>query len=202
MARLMEIRETLHASYDECSKEMVPFDKVFDEDKLEAHREHIEILKDEIANLELRLIAIVCNPDYDNSLDSTVEMVEYEQTTEMLSKFCIRHQKAENKLRSLLMERKVKHKIWKEAYNHNAEKLTTISCKITRLNEIAMSFAKVRSMHSKPRHNLILMIQLHSQVNFLLSLGNVKRENTPFAAFKKAHSYDLIDQRTYDALMH
>lgn len=201
MAQLATIREALVASTKECIQALVPFDTVFDEDNLEAHRNQLEMLEDEIASLQVQLIAIVCNPNLDKQFDSSTETPEYEATTEKLNLFSIRHKKAEDKVQSLLMEREIKYKLWKEKYIHNAQELSTLNNNLKRLDEIDIVLAKVKTMQSRPRHNLILMIQLHSQMNFLLTLAGIKRENIPMSSIKKALQHDLIDQSTYDAIM-
>lgn len=181
-----------------CIAQLIPFDKVFDEDSLEAHREQASILKAEIENLEIQLVAFICDPvgKTDQEYDA-----RYVQLTEKLQLFRNRLKVAEDMVHTLMLERSCTHGIWKERYMTKTEQIADITTKLNKIRDVKAILDNASKTSSRPRHNLILMMQLHSHVNFLLKLHGIRKENTPFAAFRSAHNHGLIKDQVFQALM-
>lgn len=198
MANYITVAAKLQDDLQKCTSQLIPFDKVFDEDNLEALREQQSIIEDEISHLETKLVAFICDPK--EKKEDEYE-AKYGELTEKLNLFCDRQKKTADLIHVCETERNVTYQIWKERYMNKTEEIADITVKLQRLHDLHEMLNRVQIMSSKPRHNLILMLQLQSHINFLLALQGIKREKSPFAAFRSAHNHGFIEDKVFSALM-
>jgi DNA repair exonuclease SbcCD ATPase subunit len=194
MAALATIKADLKDEINSLQNALIPFDRLFDEDELEANREKLSILHDEVDRLENSLITSIC------SQQGAYSDARYQAALEKLRTFTARYEAVKNKIAAMLFEREVKHDVWKQSYTKVSEEIMTRNTSLQRIEKLETELEKVRAMKIKVRHNIVLLISLHSQVNFLLALRGTRKQNLPFAAFKSAHTEKLIDDDTYKAL--
>jgi hypothetical protein len=196
MSALNIIKNGLAKDITECSAKLIAFDRVFDEDILHAKYEQLEIVTVEIDALEMMLISCM---EVSGNLDYS-ETDKYKRFADKLSLFHERETQVKVEINELLSTRDVLYKKWKEDYILHADKFGQAQTKLRKIQDIENSLLSLTCNNIKANNNIIMLVYVHSQVNRLLSLANLKKENVPYNAFRVALNNNLIDDRTYEFL--
>jgi hypothetical protein len=196
MSALNLIKKNLQNDITEYSSKLISFDKVFDEDILDATHEQLRIISIEIENLENMMMNCILRCDE----------VHYTQTgeySELATKMLLFHDKekeVQQDLDILISSRDNLYKVWKDDYIRNAEHFAEAQYKLRQFNDIENSLTKLVNNKVKANNNIILLVYIHSQVNKLLTLANINKEKSPYNAFKVAWNHQLITDNVYDML--
>jgi hypothetical protein len=198
MATLKSIKQQLHEKIHFCNNKLIPFDKVFDEDYLHAKQEQLEIIAEEIEFLQMRMIVDICKPEKASVLS---EDPEYTVIHEKLMLFEARHQEVKNSIHSIHTFRKTKYDTWKSEYLRITEEIALHKEQLTKFEDIERVLLAACVCAKAPRHNLIHLIFLHTQANYLLASAGCKKESVPFTAFRSAYRNGLISRLTLNKLV-
>jgi hypothetical protein len=201
MATLKNIKQQLHEKIHFYNNKLIPFDKVFDEDYLHAKQEQLEIIAEEIQFLQMKLIVHVCRPKKKGACESSSEDLEYTSIQEKLVLFEERYQEVKNSIRSIHTFRKTKYDSWKVEYLRITEEIAALKEQLTKFEDIERVLVAACVCAKAPRHNLIHLIFLHTQANYLLASAGCKKESVPFTAFRSAYRNGLISRLTLNKLV-
>jgi hypothetical protein len=197
MSALTIIKNNLQRDISDYSSKLVSFDKIFDEDVLDAKHQQLEIISTEIQELEMRIMTCMIDSN-DNVL-----YIHTDKFTNISDKMHVFHQREEEIKREidiLLSKRDELYTTWKEDYIRNAEHFAEAQTKLRKIQDIENSLIKLAYNKVKANNNIILLVYVHSQVNSLLAMANIKKEKSPYNAFKLAWNNQLIDDKVYDML--
>lgn len=201
MATLKSIKQQLHENIHFCNSKLIPFDKVFDEDYLHAKQEQLDIIAEEIDFLQMRLIVDICKPEKVGVYDTRSEDPEYAAIQEKLGLFEERYQQVKDTINNVHTFRKTKYDSWKSEYLRITEEIADYKERITKFEDIERVLAAACVCAKAPRHNLIHLIFLHTQANYLLASAGCKKESVPFTAFRSAYRNGLISKATLNKLV-
>ena len=196
MAALNLMKTNLQNDILEYSSKLVSFDKVFDEDTLDAKQEQLKIITQEIENLEYMMMNCILR-------DNEVHYTQTEEYSELAQKMLLFHDKEkeiEQEMEALISSRDNLYKVWKEDYIRNAEHFADAQTKLRQINDIENSLIKLVNNKVKANNNIILLVYIHSQVNKLLVLANINKEKSPYNAFKVAWNNQIITDSIYEML--
>ncbi len=197
MAALYALKSSLSREMVETSAELMSFDRVFDEDELSAKTEQWAIVKEEIDRLEMAMM---------NTMINNCQECVYTDTENfgvIADKMTVFHQKEakiHQEIQEMMSLRDELYAKWKQEYLANAEKFSDAQNKLRRIQDIENVLLKLSSKGIKASNNLILLVYIHSQVNALLSIAGISKENVPYKAFQVAWQNQLVDDRTYEFL--
>ena len=190
------MKSNLQKDIMEYSSKLVSFDKLFDEDILDAKQEQLKIVITEIDNLEHRLMNCILKCD-------EVHYTETQEYSELAQKMLLFHNKekeVQQQMDTLIATREDLYKSWKVDYMRNAEHFAEAQTKLKEINDIENSLIKLVTNKVKANNNIILLVYIHSQVNKLLTLANIKKEKSPYTAFNVAWYNQLITENVYEML--
>lgn len=196
MSTLSLMKSNLQKDIMEYSSKLVSFDKLFDEDILDAKQEQLKIVITEIDNLEHRLMNCILKCD-------EVHYTETQEYSELAQKMLLFHNKekeVQQQMDTLIATREDLYKSWKVDYMRNAEHFAEAQTKLKEINDIENSLIKLVTNKVKANNNIILLVYIHSQVNKLLTLANIKKEKSPYTAFNVAWYNQLITENVYEML--
>lgn len=196
MSALYLLKSNLEKDIVEYSSKLVSFDKLFDEDTLDAKHEQLKIITVEIENLEHRMMNCIIKSD-------EVHYSETEEYSELTQKMLLFHDKEkeiQQQIDTLISTRDNLYKVWKDDYIRNAEHFAEAQTKLREINDIENSLIRLVSNKVKANNNIILLVYIHSQINKLLTLANINKEKSPYNAFKVAWHNQLINDNVYDML--
>lgn len=196
MSSLSLMKSNLQNDIIEYSSKLVSFDKVFDEDTLDAKHEQLKIITLEIENLENRMMNCILRVD-------EVHYTQTEEYSELAQKMMLFHDKEkeiQQEMDTLISSRDNIYKVWKEDYIRNAEHFAEAHNKLRQINDIENSLIRLVNNKVKANNNVILLVYIHSQVNKLLALANINKEKSPYNAFKVAWHNQLITDNVYEML--
>lgn len=196
MSALNRIKNNLQSDIAEYSSKLVSFDRIFDEDALDAKHEQLKIIGLEIENLENRMMNFIlsCNEVHYTQTE------EYLQLNTKMSLFHNKEKEIQQEMDTLVSSRENLYKVWKDEYIRNAEHFANAQTKLRQINNIENSLIKLVNNKVKANNNIILLVYIHSQVNKLLTLANISKENSPYNAFKVAWHNQLISDNVYEIL--
>jgi hypothetical protein len=201
MATLKAIKQQLQEQIHCCYNKLIPFDKVFDEDFLHAKQEQLSIIAEEIQLLQMKLIVHICRTEKAGVHESPNEDPEYEMIHEKLVLFEERYQEVTTNIRNIHIFRKTKYDIWKSEYIRMTREIAGYKEELAKFENIEKVLAAACLCAKAPRHNLIHLIFLHTQTNYLLALAGCKKESVAFTAFKSAYYNGLISRDTFNRLV-
>lgn len=196
MSALSLMKSNLQNDIIEYSSKLVSFDKVFDEDTMDAKHEQLKIITLEIENLENMMMNCIMRCD-------EIHYTQTEEYSELAQKMLLFHDKekeVQQEMDSLISTRDNLYKAWKEDYIRNAEHFAEAQNKLRQINDIENSLIKLVNNKVKANNNVILLVYIHSQINKLLTLSNINKEKSPYNAFKLAWNNQLITDNVYDML--
>lgn len=196
MAALNLMKTNLQNDILEYSSKLVSFDKVFDEDTLDAKQEQLKIITQEIESLEYMMMNCILR-------DNEVHYTQTEEYSELAQKMLLFHDKEkeiQQEMEALISSRDNLYKVWKEDYIRNAEHFADAQTKLRQINDIENSLIKLVNNKVKANNNIILLVYIHSQVNKLLVLANINKEKSPYNAFKVAWNNQIITDSIYEML--
>ena len=196
MSALNLMKSNLQNDIIEYSSKLVSFDKVFDEDTLDAKQEQLKIITLAIENLENKMMDCILRVDEVHYTESE----EYSDLAMKMLLFNDKEKQIQQEMDTLISSRENLYKIWKEDYIRNAEHFANAQNKLRQINDIENSLIKLVNNKVKANNNIILLIYIHSQVNKLLSLANINKENSPYNAFNVAWYNKLITDNVYGML--
>lgn len=196
MAALQELKDALMEEINVASKALIPFDRVFDEDTLHAKNEQLIIIKDEIDRLEMQLMSLVIN----NNAGLYTDTEQYSVLADKMSLFHEKENEVLNEIQTMTQARDQLYDEWKNEYMDKADKFTKAQTKLKKLLDIEETLLKLSKKGIKANNNILLFVYIHSQVNALLNLADIKKERSPYKAFEVAWHHGLIDDETYKAL--
>jgi hypothetical protein len=196
MSALCIIKQQLADEMAVYSAKLVSFDRVFDEDVLNAKHEQLCIMTTEIETLEMKLIEMMMHC----SERPYHETKKYEQLAEKMSAFHERETQLRSEINELLSKRDETYKAWKDSYMKVAERFCDSQAKLRKINEAENALLKLSRNKVKANNNIIMLVYIHCQINTLLGIANFKKENLPSTAFKCAWNNKLIDDETYELL--
>jgi hypothetical protein len=157
--------------------DIIPFDKLYDEDTLNGSYEKLEILNqriDEIMNAQ--------------RLD-----------TETLREFVHMKQSTEQDIESLLLDRFMKYAEWKKGVMKITEDTIQFHEYLCDLAAIDIEFQKL--MNKRIKMDTFAVTKFHNMVNTLLHISSYRKENLPSLAFASAYNKGLIDSKLYKRLI-
>lgn len=178
--------KTLFDELAEVSKQLIPFDRVFDEDELIATTEQHDMLTNEIHNLK----ELISNGEHDK--DRTLRPA--------LDGFIIQHRLVEARLENLMATRFVDYNKWKKNYLSCAERIAHIQKQIVKAEEIELVLTNTCSSKKK-QLDALQKVFIHSNINSLLALASHNKENTYYKSVKSAYDKGLLYEVTYKRLM-
>jgi hypothetical protein len=194
------MKQQLHDKVHLCNSKLIPFDKVFDEDYLHAKQEQLDIIAEEIDFLQMKLIVDICKPE-----KATVYILsddpEYALIQEKLVLFEERYQQVKKNIHDIHTFRKTKYDSWKSEYLRITEEIALHKEHLIKFEDIERVLAAACVCAKAPRHNLIHLIFLHTQANYLLAAAGCKKESVPFTAFRSAYRNGLISKLTLNKLV-
>ena len=196
MAALNLMKTNLQNDILEYSSKLVSFDKVFDEDTLDAKQEQLKIITQEIESLEYMMMNCILR-------DNEVHYTQTEEYSELAQKMLLFHDKEkeiQQEMEALISSRDNLYKVWKEDYIRNAEHFADAQTKLRQINDIENSLIKLVNNKVKANNNIILLVYIHSQVNKLLVLAKINKEKSPYNAFKVAWNNHIITDSIYEML--
>lgn len=196
MSTLALIKKNLQNDIAEYSSKLVSFDKIFDEDTLDAKHEQLKIISTEIENLENKMMNCILRGDEVHY----TQTAEYSELAQKMLLFHDKEKEIQQEMDSLIASRDDLYKVWKNDYIRNAEHFTDAQDKLRQVSEIENSLIKLVNNKVKANNNVILLVYIHSQVNKLLTLANINKEKAPYNAFKTAWHNQLIDDKVYEML--
>jgi len=196
MSALSLMKSNLQKDIMEYSSKLVSFDKLFDEDALDAKHEQLKIITTEIENLEHRMMNCILKCDEVHY----TECEEYSQLAQKMLLFHDKEKEIQQQMDTLIATREELYKSWKVDYIRNAEHFAEAQTKLREINDIENSLIKLVNNKVKANNNIILLVYIHSQVNKLLTLANIKKEKSPYTAFKVALYNQLINDNVYEML--
>lgn len=196
MSALSLMKSNLQKDITEYSSKLVSFDKLFDEDALDAKHEQLKIITTEIENLEHRMMNCILKCDEVHYTESE----EYSQLAQKMLLFHDKEKEIQQQMDILIATREELYKSWKVDYIRNAEHFAEAQTKLREINDIENSLIKLVNNKVKANNNIILLVYIHSQVNKLLTLANIKKEKSPYTAFKVALYNQLINDNVYEML--
>lgn len=201
MATLMSMKQKLNEKIHSCNSKLIPFDKVFDEDYLHAKQEQLGIIAEEIEFLQMKLIVDICTPEKAGIFMTRSEDPEHAAIQEKLALFETRYQEVQKSIQNIHMFRKTKYDSWKSEYLQITEDIAQYKEQLSKFEDIERALAAACVCAKAPRHNLIHLIFLHTQANFLLASAGCKKESVPFTAFRSAYRNGLISKATLNKLV-
>ena len=198
MAALHQHKVLFEKEIQELSVQLQPFENIFDDDILKGRQEQLNIIKDEIKNIELRLVdALGSNSDYESISDNEV----FNKIASKLTIFQNLQKSVEEEIKKLCTRRAQLYDAWKESYEKTGIKIVDVQKKLELVKDIQKSLTDVHQSKCPPRNNILMLLHLHSQMNALLGALGHERESSPFAAFQSARNKELIDENTYASLV-
>jgi hypothetical protein len=182
---LIEMRNELESELMYLASQLVPFDKVYDEDFLEAKEYQFMLISNEIDNLELDLFM---------TFDSKLRIKMVRKTEAFTKKF----EDIEKEIKLLRQDRYDKHEAWKAEYLENIKSMSEIKTKI----DVIDTFVTVLEICKKKRtklssKNAMTLCSLHSEFNNILQMLGYKKQGAPYTSFRMAYKNKLISENTY-----
>jgi hypothetical protein len=196
MSALMLMKSNLQKDIVEYSSKLVSFDKLFDEDTLDAKNEQLNIITTEIENVEHRMMNIILRGDDEHY----TQTAEYASLAQKMLLFHDKEKNIQEEMDMLITIREKLYQTWKLDYIRNAEHFADAQTKLREINDIENSLIKLVNNKVKANNNVILLVYIHSQVNKLLAIANINKEKSPYAAFKVALHNQLINNNVYEML--
>lgn len=197
MSAFIELKTRLSKTIESSASELLSFDKVFDEDNLDAKNEQLSIIRDEIERLEMELMSVMV--EYRGECHYT----ETDDFTHISEKITLFHQKEaslHNELQEMTKARDQLYTQWKQTYLDNARIFSDTQTTLKNVNDIENALSKLRRKKIKANNNIVLLVYIHSQVNSLLSIAGLNKEKSPYKAFQVAWHNGLVDDNTYEYL--
>lgn len=197
MSAFNELKARLSKTIESSASELLSFDKVFDEDNLDAKNEQLSIIRDEIERLEMELMSVMV--EYRGECHYT----ETDDFTHISEKITLFHQKEaslHNELQEMTKARDQLYTQWKQTYLDNARIFSDTQTTLKNVNDIENALSKLRRKKIKASNNIVLLVYIHSQVNSLLSIAGLNKEKSPYKAFQVAWYNRLVDDNTYEYL--
>lgn len=188
MSALNLIKNNLQNNVVEYSSKLISFDRIFDEDVLDAKHEQLKIITHEIENLENQMMNFILRGE------------EYSKLTTKMLLFHDKEKEIQEEINRLVSSRDNLYNLWKDEYIGNAERFATAQQKLRQINDIENSLIKLVNNKVKANNNVILLVYIHGQVNKLLTLANMNKEKSPYKAFKVAWENQLITDNVYEML--
>jgi hypothetical protein len=185
------VSQLIRDTFDELcvvSTNLIPFDRVFDEDALVAKREQHDMIAVELKGLKAMMDEIF-----------NVNDASYISYLERYNAFHEAITRIEKELDELLIARMVEYSTWKKKYMDTSVEIVAIQSKIKNLQDVERTLAKFLS-HKHAGKNVLQLVSMHNKVNTLLSVANFRKENTPQNAFKSARDKKLLDEKTFQRL--
>lgn len=156
--------------------DIIPFDKMYDEDTLSGCYEKLDMIERRIQEIT----------------------EQYKIDNYALQQFIIAKQEAEEEIEKLLLQRASKYAKWKKEVMQIGEETIRISNQIKELRSIEREFnALFRKKYNK---GALAVVMFHNMVNTLLHLSSYNKENTPLGSFMNAFTKGLIDINVYKKL--
>lgn len=184
-----ELKNMHHQLTKECDtlvSTLISFDKVYDEDYLEAKVYQLAIVKEEVQRLELEHESITAS-------NSERRFEIYDKIELFNSKLC----SLTEEINALQCERNNKHQIWKENYMQKAEKLAELDSLLKSIEQVQYVLDLTKKKKLKLSKNVMSLCSLHSDVNNILRAKSIKKEKTPHKAIISAYNHGLISQEAY-----
>lgn len=197
MATLTELKASLQTTIASSSTELQSFDRVFDEDKLDAKNEQWTIVKDEIERLEMKLMSLMVEHQGPNHYTETND---FESIADKITLFREKETAIHNEIQEMTHTREQLYEKWKNDYLESALIFSDAQTKLRKVHDIDNSLSKLVKNNVKANNNILLLVYIHSQVNTLLSIAGIKKEKSPYKAFQVAWHHGLIDEKTYEKL--
>jgi hypothetical protein len=184
----IDMRNELESEYNYLTSQLIPFDKVYDEDFLEAKEYQIMLISIEIDNLELELFM---------TFDSIVRI----EIVRKIDTFTKKLEALENEIHILRQERYTIHEVWKSEYVEKSKKIYEIKNEINIINTFETILEITKKKKTKLNKNVMMLCSLHSEVNNILQMFGFKKQGAPYTSFRMAYNNDLINESTYKWLM-
>lgn len=197
MAALYALKSSLSREMAESSAELMSFDKIFDEDQFSAKNEQWTIIKEEIDRLEMAMMNTMMHNRHDCVYTETEE---FNVIADKMAVFHEKEAKIHQDIQEMISLREELYAKWKGDYMANAEKFADAQNKLRRIQDIENVLLKLTRQGIKASNNLILLVYIHGQVNALLNIAGISKENVPYKAFQVAWQNKLVDDRTYEFL--
>lgn len=187
---LSDVHHQLWQQYQAVNSTLIPFDKIYDEDHLEAKRYQACIIKEEIHRLELELetMTAVSNAMVQRSKD------KLELFNDKLDTLC-------SEIDILEAARDRQHQSWKEGYMKALEKLVHLDKHIKSIERVQHLLEVAQKKDLKFSKNVMLLCSLQSEVNNLLQLKQLRKERLPHNAFRVAYNHGLVSKDAYTLMM-
>jgi hypothetical protein len=185
---LINMKNDLEVEYNNLTNQLIPFDKVYDEDFLEAKEYQIMLISIEIDNLELELFMT-----FDSFL--RVEMVRKIDT------FTEKCQLLEEEIETLKKDRYEKHEAWKSKYLETSKRLCEVKTAVNVIDTFQTILELSRKKNKTVSKNVMTLCSLQCEFNNILKLCGHKKQGTPHKSFRTAYTHHLISEMTYNWLM-
>lgn len=157
--------------------DIIPFDKVYDEDTLNGSYEKLEILNHRIEDI------------------MNAKIID----REALCEFIHMKESTEQDIEELLLDRFMKYAEWKKGVMKISEDTIQINEYLCELATIDLEFEKLTNRRIKI--DTFAVTKFHNMVNTLLHLSSYRKENLPSLAFASAFNKGLIDNKLYKRLI-
>lgn len=197
MAALIELKASLAKMITSSSSELLSFDRVFDEDSLDAKNEQWAIVKDEIERLEMKLMTLMVDHQGDGHYTETDDFTDI---AEKIAAFHLKEQAIHKDIQEMTEAREQLYEQWKTKYLESARVFSDTQTKLRKVNDICNALSKLTAKGIKANNNILLLVYIHCQVNALLSIAGLGKEKSPYKAFQVAWYNGLVDDRTYEFL--
>ena len=197
MTALIELKASLAETMQSSSTELISFDRLFDEDKLDAKNEQWVIMKDEIERLEMKLMSLMVDHQGEGHYTET------DNFTDIAEKITLFHKKEAailNEIQEMTQAREQLYDKWKMEYLENARIFSDTQTKLRKVNDIDNALSRLRRNNIKASNNILLLVYIHSIVNTLLNIAGISKEKSAYKAFQVAWHNGLVDDKTYEYL--
>lgn len=197
MAALNELKSSLAKVIASSSSELHSFDRVFDEDSLDAKNEQWTIVKEEIERLEMKLLTLMVDHQGDCHYTDTQD---FDEVAQKITLFREKEAAIHKEVTEMTEAREQLYEQWKEKYLENARIFSDAQTKLRNINDVYNALSKLTGKGIKANNNIVLLVYIHSQINSLLAIAGINKEKSPYKAFHVAWCNRLVDDRTYEFL--